>query len=131
MNSNRIVARRGIAGAFAATLLGAAVATTLGAPVAGAEQCAAGEVATTFSSVSGAAGQFLSAHPGANRVLTDARGQSPEQARADVRAYFTANPGEYYELKNITAPLVDLQNRCGTNGVPPELVQAFNEFQAG
>ena len=131
MNSNGNTARRGMGGVFAGCLLGGVALATLAAPAANAAPCAAGEVAGTVSSVSGATGQFLNAHPGANNVLTNARSQAPADARVSVRSYFTANPGEYYELKNITAPLVDLQNRCGTTGLPPALEQAFNEFQAG
>lgn len=89
------------------------------------------EAAGTISSVSGAASQYLVAHPEADRVLSDARSQPADQARATVRNYFTANPGQYLDLKGITAPLVDLQNRCGTGGLPSYLVDAFNEFQAG
>ncbi|CAJ1586652.1 heme-binding protein [[Mycobacterium] wendilense] len=101
------------------------------APVAAAAPCMVSEAAGTISAVSGAAGQYLASHPGADQALSTARTQPREQARETVRAYFTANPGEYVELKNITAPLVDLQNRCGTAGIPSDFVSAFNEFQAG
>lgn len=115
---------------FAGCLVGAAA--TITAPVAGAAPCTASGATATISSVSGAASQFLSAHPGADQVLTNAASQSPDQARASVRAYFTANPGEYLELKGITRPLVDLENQCGVNGLgSANLLQAFNEFQNG
>lgn len=42
-----------------------------------------------------------------------------------------AAPNEYVALKGITAPLVGLQNECGTVGLPMNLIDAFNEFQAG
>ena len=38
---------------------------------------------------------------------------------------------EYFALKNITAPLMDLQRQCGTSLIPGPWIQAFNEFQAG
>jgi hemophore-related protein len=100
-------------------------------PAAGAAPCMADEAANTISAVAGAAGQYLSAHPDANQVLSDAASQAPADARVSVRNYFTANPGEYFDLKGITAPLVDLQHRCGTVGLPSDLISAFDEFQAG
>ena len=85
----------------------------------------------TNGSVSSAASQFLTTHPSADQTLSEAISQSPDDARASVRAYFTAHPDEYVALRGITAPLVDLQNRCGTAGVPMNLIDAFDEFQAG
>lgn len=123
--------RRGLGGAFAGCLLGGAAAGLLTAPTAAAQPCDASAAIGTISSVAGQASQYLSTHPGANQVLSAATAQSPEEARASVRAYFTANPGEYLELKGITAPLSTLQGQCGTAGVPMNLVNAFNEFQAG
>ncbi len=128
MNATRSTVRR-------ATLTGCAIAglalAGFAAPVANAAPCMVSEAAGTISSVSGAASQYLAGHPGADQALSTARTQPREQARETVRAYFTANPGEYMELKNITAPLVDLQNRCGSAGIPSDFIEAFNEFQAG
>jgi hemophore-related protein len=125
-----ITTRRRAGGLLLGSLV-AAAAATLTAPAAGAAPCSVAEATGTISSVSGAASAYLTAHPETDRVLSDARTQSPEQARATVRDYFMANPGQYLDLKNITAPLVDLQNRCGTAGLPGYLVEAFNEFQRG
>ena len=99
--------------------------------VAGAAPCAASSATGTIGTVSGATSQYLLAHPGADATLSAAIGQPPEEARVSVREYFTAHPDEYFALKGITAPLVDLQNQCGTAGLPMNLVQAFNEFQTG
>jgi hemophore-related protein len=124
--------RRGVSGAFAGCLLAGIAAATITAPAANAAPCSASGATGTISSVSGAASQFLIAHPGADQVLTNAASQSPDDARASVRAYFTANPGEYLELKGITRPLVDLQKQCGVSGLGgADLLQAFNEFQNG
>ncbi len=124
--------RRGMAGLFAGCVVGGMAVAALAAPVANAAPCSASGATATISSVSGAASQFLSAHPGADQALTNAASQSPDEARASVRTYFTANPGEYLELKGITRPLVDLQNQCGVNGLGgADLLAAFNEFQGG
>jgi len=122
--------RRGIGGVCAGFLLSGVLAA-VAMPAAGAAPCMANEAANTISAVAGAAGQYLSAHPDANQVLSDAASQAPADARVSVRNYFTANPGEYFDLKGITAPLVDLQHRCGTVGLPSDLISAFDEFQAG
>jgi hemophore-related protein len=132
MKLSGLTLRRGVGGVFAGSVLAGIAAVTVTAPVANAAPCSASGATATISSVSGAASQFLSAHPGADQALTNAASQSPDDARASVRAYFTANPGEYLELKGITRPLVDLQNQCGVNGLGgADLLQAFNEFQNG
>ena len=122
---------RRVGGFVIASVAAAGAVATFVAPTAGAAPCSVSEATGTISSVSGAASQYLVAHPEADRVLSDARSQPADQARVTVRNYFTANPGQYLDLKGITAPLVDLQNRCGTGGLPSYLVDAFNEFQAG
>jgi heme-binding protein len=131
MKPNTDTASRRVGAAFAgAVLTGMAVAVSV-APAVNAAPCMADEAANTISSVAGAAGQYLSAHPGANQALSDAASQPRDQARTIVRDYFTANPGEYFDLKGITAPLLDLRNRCGSVGLPSDLISAFDEFQAG
>lgn len=132
MRNSVITARRRAAGVFAGCVAAAASAAVLAAPAASAAPCMADEAANTISAVAGDAGRYLSAHPGANQALSDAAAQPRDQARTTVRNYFTANPGEYFDLKGITAPLVDLKNRCGAaGGIPTDLISAFDEFQAG
>jgi hemophore-related protein len=101
------------------------------APLANAAPCSAASATGTIGSVSLATSQYLVAHPGADQTLSNAIVQSPQDARDSVRAYFTAHPDEYLALKGITRPLIDLQNQCGTVGLPANLIDAFNEFQAG
>lgn len=110
---------------------GLALAGLVSAPGAAAQPCSASGATNTIGAVSAATSQFLIAHPDADRTLSDAISQSPDDARASVRAYFTAHPDEYVTLRGITAPLVDLQHRCGSTNLPSNLVDAFDEFQAG
>jgi hemophore-related protein len=132
MRMSAIAMRRATGGVFAGTLFTGIALATVAAPIANAAPCTASEATGTISSVSGAASQFLLAHPGADQALTNAASQSPDDARASVRSYFTSNVGEYLELKGITAPLVDLQKQCGVNGLGgADLLTAFNEFQNG
>jgi heme-binding protein len=102
-------------------------ATALAAP----EGCTADAVAATVSSVTGSAQQYLGSHPAANQVVTAAYGQPRPQAADDVRAYFTANPQEYYELRDILAPLGEKQRQCNVQVLPPELASAYDQFMAG
>ncbi|GAA2549707.1 heme-binding protein [Mycolicibacterium diernhoferi] len=118
--------------ASAGVLLGAASAALIAAPSASATpNCNPDAVAGTVSSVTGAAGAYLNAHPGANQVLQAARTQPRAEAAADIRAYFTANSQEYYELRGILAPIGETQQQCNVSLLSPELASAYSEFMAG
>ncbi|MCV7279634.1 heme-binding protein [Mycolicibacterium flavescens] len=97
------------------------VGSVTAAPVASAAPCTASGLASTASGVLGEASGYLEAHPGANDVLTAAATQPPEQARDAVRAYFTAHPGEYLDLRRIAGPLTDMRNQCGISVSPVQL----------
>jgi len=118
------------------TVLGGALASAaalamLAAPAAAAEPCRADAATATISQVSGAASQYLAAHPGANDALSNALTQPRDQATTTVRNYFMANPGEYFDLRNITAPLQTLRSQCGASFAGSDLIAAFDEFQMG
>ena len=53
------------------------------------------------------------------------------QAQANVRGYFTANPGEYYDLRGILALIGDVQRTCDVSVLPPNLSAAYDQFMAG
>jgi heme-binding protein len=131
MKSSGTSMRRSVAGVGGSCLLGAAVLAIVVAPVASAADCSAGAISGTVSSVTGQAQQYLNAHPDANQVVTAAYGQPRGQASADLRAYFTAHPAQYYDLRGILAPIGDTQNQCGVTVLPPELASAYSEFMAG
>lgn len=117
-------ARRRVVGLAASSVL-AALAVGVAAPSANAAPCAASGLATTASGVLGEAGGYLDAHPGANDVLTAAANQSPDEARSNVRGYFTAHPGEFLDLQRIAQPLKDLRNQCGISISPTQLASLF------
>jgi heme-binding protein len=133
MKFRGIAARRQIAGACAASLLGGLAVATIAAPsaVAAPNQCSASSVSGTVSSVTGAARAYLDSHPGANQVVTTAFSQPRPEASATLRGYFTANPQEYYDLRGILAPIGDVQRQCNIQALPPELTSAYEEFMAG
>jgi hemophore-related protein len=133
MNFTGITARRKVAGAIVGTLMAGVAAATIAAPSAGAapQGCSASDVAGTASSTLGAARGYLNDHPDANQVVTAAFNQQRGQAATDLRNYFTANPGEYYDLKGILAPIGDKQRQCNVNVLPADLQSAYDEFMAG
>lgn len=132
MKIRGIAARRRIAGACAASLLGGLAAATIAAPSASAApDCSASAVSGTVSSVTGSARSYLDSHPGANQAVTTAFSQPRAEAAATLRGYFTTNPQEYYDLRGILAPIGDVQRTCNIQALPPDLASAYDEFMAG
>ena len=129
MNFSANTLRRHAAGCG---LLAGLAATVIAAPTASAApDCSPGGVASTVSSVTGSATQYLDSHPGANAVVSAARNEPRGQAASDLRNYFTAHPQEYVELRGILAPIGDTQRQCNTSVLSPDLESAYNEFMAG
>ena len=113
-------------------LLAGLAATVMVAPMASAApDCSAAGVASTVSSVTGSANQYLSSHPGANAVVTAAKNEPRPRAETDLRGYFTAHPQEYVELRGILSPIGDTERQCNTTVLSPDLESAYNEFMAG
>lgn len=136
MNSSAISVRKTVAGVGAACVFGglAVASTAVLAPTAAAapgDGCSASQVAGTVGSTTTAARQYLDSHPGANQVVTAAMRQPRPEAEANLRAYFTANPGEYYDLRGILAPIGDTQRTCNVTVLPVDLQSAYNTFMAG
>ena len=133
MNFIGITARRKVAGAIVGSLLGGVAAATIAAPSAAAapQGCSVGEVADTVSATWSSARQYLNGHPGANQIVNAAFNQPRAQAETDLRNYFTANPGEYYDLKGILAPIGDKQRQCPVAVLPADLQSAYDTFMAG
>lgn len=93
--------------------------------------CSPESVANTVSSATGAASNYLTAHPDANQVVVASYSQPRPMASANLRAYFTAHPQQYQDLRGILAPIGDTQQRCNVTVLPPELASAYAEFMAG
>jgi heme-binding protein len=114
-----------VLGMAAACALGLSAAVVT-APAAAAADCTASGLSTVAGGVLAEAGGYLGAHPGANDVLTAAATEPPDVARNNVRGYFTANPGEFLDLRRIAAPLQDLRNQCGIAVSPGQLAMLFD-----
>ncbi len=93
--------------------------------------CSPDSVANTVSSATGAASNYLTAHPEANQVVVASYSQPRPVASANLRAYFTAHPQQYQDLRGILAPIGDTQQRCNVTVLSPELATAYAEFMAG
>jgi heme-binding protein len=129
--SGRYVFRH-VAGLWAACLLGGMAAAIIATPTASAApDCSPGGLANTVGSATGSARQYLDNHPGANDVVTAAETQPRPEAAANVRAYFTAHPQEYYELRGILQPIGDAQRQCNAAVLPSDLASAYDQFMAG
>jgi len=132
MKFSSMPARRRAAGISAGCLLGGLTIGIVGAATAAAApDCSSGGVDATVSSVTGAARQYLDAHPGANQVVMAAYGQPRRQAAGSLRTYFTAHPQEYYDLRGILAPIGDTERQCNVTALSPDLESAYREFMAG
>ncbi|MEZ0355964.1 heme-binding protein [Mycobacterium sp. SA01] len=132
MKFSGIASSKRVAAVGTGLLMGGMAVATMAAPMASAApDCSSVGVASTVSSVTGSAHQYLAGHPGANQVLTAAYTQPRPQAEANVRGYFTANPGEYYDLRGILAPIGDTQRACNVTVLPPDLASAYDMFMAG
>jgi heme-binding protein len=132
MNFSSFDGRRRIAGISAGCLLGGMAVGIVAAPsAAAAPDCSPAGVNATVSSAQGAAEQYLSAHPGANQVVTAAYNQPRPEAASSLRGYFTAHPQEYYDLRGILAPIGDTERACNVSALPGNLESAYHEFMAG
>jgi heme-binding protein len=118
-----------VIGIVAVCALGVAAAVVT-APASSAADCTASGLASVAGPVLGEVGSYLGAHPGANNVLTAAATQPPDVARNNVRGYFTANPGEFLDLRRIAGPLQDLRNQCGIAITPGQFAALFEAIQA-
>jgi heme-binding protein len=132
MKSNGMTMRHGAVAMVVGGLFTGVAAATIAAPAASAApDCSGNGVANTVSTTTGQARDYLRAHPGADQVFSAARNQPRDQAAADIRSYFTANPTEYYELRGILSPIGDTQRQCNVTVLPPDLASAYDQFMAG
>ncbi|WP_428343337.1 heme-binding protein [Mycobacterium sp.] len=131
MKISRISSRLRTTGICAGFVAGIVAVGISASPLAlAAPDCSPAGVNTTVSSATGAAQQYLSAHPGANQAVMSAYGQPRPQAESDLRNYFTAHPNEYYDLRGVLAPIGDTERQCNVTALPSNLESAYQEFMA-
>lgn len=116
----------------AISLLGGLAASAIAAPSASAApDCSQERLSNTVGTTTVAARGYLDGHPGARAVIDAASDQPRPEAAANIRTYFTANPGEYHELRGILAPIGDAQRECNVTVLPAGLASAYDQFMAG
>ncbi|HLR99277.1 heme-binding protein [Mycolicibacillus parakoreensis] len=128
MNTQRM--RQVAAGVGAGCLL-AGGAAVLAPSASAAPDCSPAAVKSTVDNATNSAQGYLASHPGAGAVVSAAMSQPRPEAATNVRNYFTAHPNEYYELRNILAPIGETQQQCNTTVLSGPLASAYDEFMAG
>jgi hemophore-related protein len=127
MQTSTIDVRRGTFGVMAAGALGGLVAATIALPTASAApECTASGLSNALGTVSSATGAYLSSHPGANDVVTNAGALSPADGENSIRLYFVAHPQEWSDLQGIAQPLRSLRQQCNVNVAPPQIARLFD-----
>lgn len=117
--------RGGVLGALAGGVL--LVSATIAIPTAAAQpQCTAAGLSSALGTVSSATGSFLSSHPEANEVITNAGALPDGEAENAIRQYFVANPGEWAELQSIATPLRNLRQQCDVDVAPAQIARLFD-----
>jgi hemophore-related protein len=133
MNLSATTVRRGLYGILAGGLLGGVASAAMIMPTASAEPvtpttpdtCTFSGAANTSSTVSAEMSTYLTAHPEANKDLTEIAKQPLDEAQIAYRAYFADNPQVETELKAINKPAVDLASQCGIVVRPTPISEAL------
>jgi hemophore-related protein len=127
MQTSTIDVRRGTFGVMAAGALGGLVAATIALPTASAApECTASGLSNALGTVSSATSAYLSSHPGANDVVTNAGALSPADGENSIRLYFVAHPQEWSDLQGIAQPLRSLRQQCNVNVAPAQIARLFD-----
>lgn len=97
---------------------------------AAAPECTAAGLSNAIGTVSSATGGYLASHPGANDVVTNAGGLSPQDGENSIRAYFVAHPQEWADLQAIAQPLRTLRQQCNVDVAPAQIARLFDAMAA-
>jgi hemophore-related protein len=119
--------RRGALGVLGAGAVGALVAGTIALPVASAQpQCTAAGLSDALGTVSSATGAYLSSHPAADDVITNAGALPAGEGENSIRTYFVTHPQEWSELQSIAQPLRTLRQQCNVDVAPAQIARLFD-----
>ncbi|MDG4664195.1 heme-binding protein [Mycobacterium sp. 236(2023)] len=75
--------------------------------------CSSADLTGVMTGVMAATSAYLFTHPPVNDFFSTLKGKSPEERRAALEAFMTANPQVGAELQGIRQPMKDFRNRCG------------------
>jgi hemophore-related protein len=96
----------------AGVVAGAVVVGTAAPAVADPPNCTAADLAGVMSGVSAGTSTYLFTHPDVNAFFTGLKGKPREQMRAEIEAYFQANPRVSDELRGVRQAAADFRDRC-------------------
>ena len=89
--------------------------------------CTAAGLSSALGTVAAGTGAWLSAHPAANDMITNAGPSGNEQA---IRDYFAAHPAEWQQLQGIANPLRSLRQGCSTQVGAGDVARLFDAMSA-
>ena len=117
---------------FAGGALAVAATATIAAPSANADPapCSAAGLSSTISGVTGAAANYMGSHPDVDQAITNAAGQSTQDAQGALQGYFVAHPQELSDLRGIAAPLSEMRQRCNQTVSPGQIAALLQAFGA-
>jgi hemophore-related protein len=122
-----ISGKRGVLGVLTVGAIGGLAAATIALPTASAQpQCTAAGLSNALGTVSSATGAYLSSHPGANDVVTNAGSLPPGEGENSIRAYFVSHPQEWADLQRIAQPLRSLRQQCDVDVAPAQVARLFD-----
>lgn len=75
--------------------------------------CTSADLTGTMTGVMAATTAYLYTHPPVNDFFSTLKGKPPEERKAALEAFLTANPQVRGELQAIRQPMTDFRNRCG------------------
>ena len=104
----------------------AVLASVAGAPVANAQPgCTAAGLSSALGTVASGTAAWLSAHPAADQVITDAGAQGPAGENS-IRQYFVAHQDQWAELQGIARPLTNLRHSCNVQVAPGDIARLYD-----
>jgi hemophore-related protein len=75
--------------------------------------CTSADLSGVMTGVMASTTTYLYTHPPVNDFFSTLKGRSPDDKRAALEAFMTANPQVQAELQAIRQPMTDFRNRCG------------------
>jgi heme-binding protein len=75
--------------------------------------CSSADMSGVMTGVMAATTAYLYTHQPVNDFFSTLKGRSPEDRKAALEEFMTANPQVRAELQGIRQPMTDFRNRCG------------------
>lgn len=74
--------------------------------------CSSADLTGTMTGVMASTTAYLYTHPQVNDFFSSLKGKSPEERKAALEEFMTANPQVRAELQGIRQPMTDFRARC-------------------